>query len=120
VLEQLAALLDAVATALADFGAAAVDDEGHVGSPAAMSVLAQDLSETRRAVRAAMGTARAAELTPATWLVVGSILTDLRRMVGELSDRRDTPANVPVYRPRRMPPSPTLRRTFRPRRRGEN
>jgi hypothetical protein len=119
-LEQLASLIEAVATALADFGAAAVDDEGRVGSPTAMHTLAEHLSGTRRSVREAIRTARAAELTPATWLVVGSILTDLRRMLGELEGGRDTPVDVTAYRPRRIPTrTPTLRRTSRPGRRGE-
>ncbi|HSP36754.1 MAG TPA: aromatic acid exporter family protein [Frankiaceae bacterium] len=117
-LTQLAELIESVATALIDFGSAAVDDEGRVGSPSALNTLAQHLTETRQAVRVTIRTARAADLSPATWLVVGSVLTDLRRMLGELEGSRDMPGSVPVYRPRRSPPrNPTLRRTFRPHRR---
>ena len=116
-LRQLAALFEAVATALDDFGAAAVDDEGHVGSPTALHTLAPHLSETRRTVRETIRSARAAELTPATWLVVGSVLTDLRRMLAELEGSRDMSVTVPAYRPRRIPPrNPTILRSFRPRR----
>lgn len=115
---RLADLLEQVATALTAFGSAAVDDDGRVGSPRAMQELAGHLGETRAAVREAIRAARAADLTPPTWLVVGSVLTDLRRMLGELEGTRDVPVNVPVYRARRMPlRNPTLRGTFRSRRR---
>ena len=114
-LRQLADLFEGVASALDAFGAAAVDDDGHVGSPTALHTLAQHLTETRRMVRETIRAARAADLTPATWLVVGSVLTDLRRMLAELEGSRDTTATVPAYRPRRIPPrNPTILRSFRP------
>jgi hypothetical protein len=114
VLRQLAHLFEGVATALDAFGVAAVDDEGHVGSPAALHTLSQRLTETRHSVRETIRAARAAELTPATWLVVGSVLTDLRRMLAELEGSRDMSVTVPAYRPRRIPPrNPTVLRTFR-------
>lgn len=117
-LQQLAELVESVATALDDFGAAAVDDAGRVGSPAALHELSQHLADTRRKVRDTIRAARAAELTPATWLVVGSVLTDLRRILAELEGSRNTPVNVPIYRPRRVPPrNPNLLGSFRPKRR---
>jgi hypothetical protein len=120
-LTELAGLFDAVATGLEAFGAAAVDDEGNVGSPAALQTLTRHLAEVRRSVREAIRAARAADLTPATWLVVGSVITDLRRMLGELEGARDAPVNVPVYRPRRLPPrNPTMLRSFRPVRKQTN
>lgn len=120
-LDQLADLMEAVAAALDDFGTAAVDDQGHVGSPAALHALTQHLADTRRQVREAIRAARTAELTPATWLVVGSLLTDLRRMLAELDGGRDASATVPVYRPRRIPPrNPTVLRSFRNRRRASS
>ncbi len=115
---QLATLLGQVAEGLRAFGRAAVDDSGHVGSPAALQELAGRLTETRRAVREAIRAARSAELNQATWLVVGSILTDLRRVLGEMEGRRDVPVDVPIARQRRrLPRTPTLRPSIRPRRR---
>ncbi|MDQ1650741.1 MAG: hypothetical protein QOG60_2798 [Frankiaceae bacterium] len=117
---ELVTVLRQVATALQQFGIAAVDDANRIGSPTAMHALAQQLPETRRAVREAIRAARSAELTPGTWLVIGSVLTDLRRILGELEGAREVPVDIPVHRPRRPPPrNPTLRSSFRiDRRRG--
>ncbi|MDQ1634188.1 MAG: hypothetical protein QOJ32_997, partial [Frankiaceae bacterium] len=117
---ELVTVLRQVATALEQFGIAAVDDANQIGSPTAMHALAQQLPETRRAVREAIRAARSAELTPGTWLVIGSVLTDLRRILGELEGAREVPVDIPVHRPRRPPPrNPTLRSSFRiDRRRG--
>jgi hypothetical protein len=111
---ELVTVLHQVATALRNFGVAAVDDANQIGSATAMHTLTQQLPETRRAVRSAIRTARSAELTPGTWLVIGSVLTDLRRILGELEGAREVPVDIPVHRPRRPPPrSPTLRSSFR-------
>jgi uncharacterized membrane protein YccC len=116
--DQLAELCRQVGTTLRAFGSAAVDDDGRVGSPSALQELNRHRTDARRAVRDAIRSARAADLTPATWLVVGSLLTDLRRILGELDGNRDAPVNVPAYRPRRYSPrNPTLRGTVRPRKR---
>jgi hypothetical protein len=111
-------VLQEVAATLRSFGTAAVDDDDRIGSASAMHALAQQLPATRRAVRSAIRTARSAELTPGTWLVIGSVLTDLRRILGELEGAREVPVDIPVHRPRRPAPrNPTLRSSFRPDRR---
>ncbi len=112
--QELVTVLAQVATALRSFGHAAVDDDNQIGSAAAMHALAQQLPDTRRAVREAIRAARNADLTPGTWLVIGSVLTDLRRILGELEGAREVPVDIPVHRPRRPPPrNPTLRSSFR-------
>lgn len=112
----VADLLDLVSEALKAFGAAAVDDAERVGSPEALHHLRQRLAVARRTVRETIRAARAAELAPATWLVIGSIMTDLRRVLAELESNRDVPVNVPVMRSRRIPPrTPRLWSTRRSR-----
>ncbi|MCW2548724.1 MAG: hypothetical protein JWN96_3184 [Mycobacterium sp.] len=99
---QLITALLGAAKALRLSGETALDGQ----EPAAAEELRQQLQDARAAAaadaRALLRSARSQDLPARLWLVLGSILTDLRRLVAELDARAEAAG---------LPRTPALRRT---------
>jgi hypothetical protein len=92
---QLVTVLLGVAETLRRAGRTAVDDAGIVSSQQALNALHAASKSTAADARALVRSARRAELPARQWLALGSVLTDLRRLVTDL-DERIEPIDLPL------------------------
>jgi uncharacterized membrane protein YccC len=87
--DQLVAVLIGAADTLRKAGETAVNDESTVASREALEALHAASSQTATEARALVRAARRSDLPARQWLILGSLLTDLRRIVAEIDDRAE-------------------------------
>jgi len=111
--DALGAAAAAVASALQAYGAVAAEPEVSEAS-AETAVLRQRLDDARVAVTGAIGAARALpSWAEGAWLVHGSLLTDLDRLLGELDGRSQAELLRARLDPRARPRLPLRTRVSR-------